>query len=197
MINTLYKLKISLAFFAGLFLLVGCVNDPDEVASLTQTVNAPVEIAEDVELKYSEHGVIKVNVKATKMWRYEGEKPYMEANDGVELVFYDSLSNETSRLTALYAIHHLNDNIMKVRDSVKVVNVEGEKIETEELIWDERNSRISSDKFVKITTADEILTGHGFEANEDFTRYKIHKVEAIFKLREEEKDTTDVGEHVP
>lgn len=197
MINTLYKFRTSLAFFAGLFLLVGCVNDPDEVASLTKTVNAPVEIAENVELKYSEQGVIKVNVKATKMWRYEGEKPYMEAKDGVELVFYDSLSNETSRLTAQYALHNLTDNVMTVRDSVKVVNVEGEKIETEELIWDERNAKISSEKFVKITTADEILTGHGFEANEDFTKYSIRKVEAIFKLREEENDSLDAGEHVP
>ena len=75
-----------------------------------------------------------------------------------------------------------------------VVNAEGEKIETEELIWNEKDAKISSDKFVKITTPDEILMGEGFEANEDFTRYKIKKVKATLKVKEE-TDTLQTGEN--
>lgn len=173
----------------GLLVFTACENDPEEVKTVTANRNVPVEVAEDVELKYSEYGIAKVNVKATKLKRYGGENPYLEVRDGVELLFFDSAQNVTSRLTAKNALHKINQQIMEVRDSVVVINEEGEKIETEELIWNEKEEKISSDKFVKITTPDEILMGEGFEANQDFTRYKIKKVKATLKVKEEDEQT--------
>jgi hypothetical protein len=65
-----------------------------------------------------------------------------------------------------------------------VVNNKGEKLNTEHLIWDRRADRISSDRFVKITTADEILMGDGLESNGNFTRYKILKIRGTLRIRE-------------
>ena len=61
-------------------------------------------------------------------------------------------------------------------NDVEVVNEKGEKLNTEKLIWDERKELLSSDQFVKITTPEEIIMGKGFEANQDFSRYKIFNV---------------------
>ena len=38
-----------------------------------------------------------------------------------------------------------------------------------------KKQKLLSDEFVKITTKDQIIYGDGFEANEDFTKYKIFK----------------------
>jgi hypothetical protein len=42
---------------------------------------------------------------------------------------------------------------------------------------------LSSDRFVKITTAEEIIFGDGFEANQDFTRYRIFNVKGRITVK--------------
>lgn len=45
--------------------------------------------------------------------------------------------------------------------------------------------RIYSDKFVRITTEDEILYGEGFESNQEFTNWKIIKPTGSIKIKDE------------
>lgn len=42
---------------------------------------------------------------------------------------------------------------------------------------------ISSDKFVKITTDQEVIYGEGLEADERMTRYKILKPQGTIKVK--------------
>jgi hypothetical protein len=65
---------------------------------------------------------------------------------------------------------------------VEVVNANGEKLNTEHLIWDEGKKKITSDAFVKITTAKEIIMGKGLEANQDFTQYEIKEVTGTIRI---------------
>jgi hypothetical protein len=39
---------------------------------------------------------------------------------------------------------------------------------------------------VKITTAKEVITGNGLEANQDFTRYEIKDIIATIRIDENE-----------
>jgi len=57
------------------------------------------------------------------------------------------------------------------------------------LIWLQDSSKIYTDEFVKITTADEIIMGEGMEANQDFTKWKIHKIKGIINIKEEDSDS--------
>jgi Lipopolysaccharide-assembly, LptC-related len=68
-----------------------------------------------------------------------------------------------------------------------VINAKGEKLNTEEIIWDEQKKIIYSNAFVKITTGDEIIWGIGMEANEDFTDYVIKKVTGKVKVKTEKE----------
>ena len=51
---------------------------------------------------------------------------------------------------------------------------------------DERNKKIKSDKFVKVTTDTESIFGTGFEAEQDFSRYTIHNITGIVKVSSDE-----------
>ena len=73
---------------------------------------------------------------------------------------------------------------MEVKYNVEVVNVNGEKLNTEHLIWDEQKKKIISDDFVKITTAKEIIMGKGLEANQDFTQYEIKEVTGTIRVED-------------
>ncbi len=51
--------------------------------------------------------------------------------------------------------------------------------------WDQRTQRIYSDEFIRIEQPDRIITGHGFESNQQMTVYTIRKPEGIFYVDEE------------
>jgi len=66
-----------------------------------------------------------------------------------------------------------------VRDDVVLINIKGEKLNSEELWWNRQTKKITSDKFVKVTTLDEEIIGYGFDANEDFSEYTVRNVKMI------------------
>ncbi|HRG51298.1 MAG TPA: LPS export ABC transporter periplasmic protein LptC, partial [Bacteroidia bacterium] len=64
-------------------------------------------------------------------------------------------------------------NKMEAKRNVVVINVKGEKLNTEHLIWDAVTKKIYTKEFVKITTKDEVLLGEGLTADQDFSKYTI------------------------
>jgi lipopolysaccharide export system protein LptC len=64
-------------------------------------------------------------------------------------------------------------------------NDKGEMLETEKLSWIEKDAKIRTDGLVKITTANEIITGFGLEADEDFSNYTIQQISGIVNVEDE------------
>ena len=173
-------------FLAVFFLSVtGCRDEAltlDEAVSQKEVV---VETGKNVSLLYSEFGQHKVEVIAPTMKRYLTKEPYVEFPDGLRLYFYNPDGEIDSRLSANYGIGYEKEEKMTVRDDVVIVNLKGEKLNTEELIWKQADGKIYSDKFVKITTEDEIIFGEGFEASEDFSDYTIKNIKGTIQLEGE------------
>ena len=163
----------------------GCKNDLDEAKLITSRANVNIETGKNVVIRYSDHGNTKIEATAKTLTRFNVEKPYLEFTDGIKLVFYSADRQVGTTLTADYASAVENSNIMTARKNVEVINAKGEKMNTEEIIWDEQKKIIYSNAFVKIATADEIIWGNGMEANEDFTDYVIKKVIGKVKVKTE------------
>ena len=90
--------------------------------------------------------------------------------------------------TAKYGVRYPNEGLVIVRDSVVWESMAQEKLETSELRWDEREKKIYTNKFVRITRPDEIIYGHGFEANQDFSYSKIQAIEGRIKVGDLSKE---------
>lgn len=58
-------------------------------------------------------------------------------------------------------------------------NSKNEIMETQELTWEMRTKRINTDKPIKIRTPDNIISGIGFDSDEDFSNYTIRKVSGV------------------
>ena len=167
-------------------ILCSCENSMDDIAALMNEEEIPVSVGRNVEIIYSEKSAVKIQITAPLMEEYGSEEDkYMEMTEGIKVLFYDSLLNVASTLTANYAIHRVSENIMEAKDDVVVVNDKGEILNTEHLIWLEDSAKIYSDEFVKISTEDEIIIGEGMEANQDFTKWKIHKIKGVINVKEE------------
>ncbi len=183
------RLRHSIDFFFALpfcLLLMGCENDVKKVYELTTKANLPVDKGVNIELIYSDSAQIKIKLTAPISERFLGEKPYLEFKKGVEVIFYDSLMNQESKMSAEYAIQKETENIVEGRKNVEIINKKGEKLNTEQLFWNKETHLIYTDKFVKITTADEIIMGNGLEADQNFTKYKIKSVSGTITIKDEE-----------
>jgi LPS export ABC transporter protein LptC len=164
----------------------GCLNDMEEVQAITEEVLLPVEVADEIRIIYSDSAVLKVILEAQHLERFLGENPYLEMTDGVHVRFFNSNGDVESELRSNYAVSHENSDIMEAKEDVLVVNKKGETLNTEHLIWEEKTERIHTESFVKITTEDEVIFGHGFESNQDFTKYRIKKIKGTINLNDAE-----------
>ena len=166
----------------GLILSTGCENDLSKVKLYSKIEQGPVESANNIRILYSDSARVQVEIRAPKLNRFESENPYLEMPKGIKAWFYDDKLNVKSKLEADYGVRYERSQKMEARKNVVVINQKGEKLNTEHLVWDEQKEKLTSDAFVKITTKDEIIFGNGFEANQDFTKYKIFNIKGTISL---------------
>lgn len=167
-----------------------CENNPADVAALMAKMNTQAEQAENVEILYSDSAQIKVRITGRVMLNHlDPVKPRQEFTDGILVEFFGPNKQISSQLSAKYAQRIERDGEVLARDSVVWLSAKNEKLETEELIWDEKRKEVYTKKFAVITTPKEIIYGHGFTANQDFTDARIHQVEGIITV-DDPRDST-------
>jgi len=166
-----------------LFYIVAGSGSKD-LQKLNQFVEADnlAETGKDVEILYTESGQAKAKILTDELTRYISNEGITEFKKGLKIYFYDANGQIESSMTANYGKAFEAEEELFARNNVIVINVKGEKLNTEELIWKRKDKKIFSNKFVKITTDDEIIFGEGLEANEDFSDYVIKKVKGSIKV---------------
>ena len=155
-------------------ILVSCENEISKIKTVTNTVDLPAITAEGVEMLASDSSVIRSKLQAPLFIKHDNEKdPYIEFPKGVKIVEYDAKMNVISSITAQYAKNFTGEDRWEAKNNVVAVNLKGDTLKTEYLVWDTKNKKIYSDQFVKIISKDQIYTGIGFESNQDFSSYHI------------------------
>jgi len=160
------------------FLLTSCENDLQKVNELTKEYESAVELGEDIVMLYSEMGVVRVKIEGQRLKRHKTEDPFVEFPEGVKVTFYNEKHEVNSVLTADYAIRYEKEQRAVLKRNVVLVNDrKGERLETEELLWNEKEQTISGEQLVTITTPRETIIGtEGFEADQDFSEYTIRGI---------------------
>jgi LPS export ABC transporter protein LptC len=138
----------------------------------------PLMTVYHMETLYTDSSRLKIRVQAPKELDYQnGDKEFPK---GIDMEFYDLETQKiTSTLIGNHARYIKEEDKYVVTGNVIVKSIEkNEKLSTEELIWKPEKEEITSDKFVRIETPCEILTGDGMIASEDFSSYRILKPKA-------------------
>jgi len=159
-----------------LFLLApSCKNDPNEIRALTGKPNQAEDHAQDVTVIYSKTGKINMRIFAHDFVRNESAKrPYIDMNTRLKVEFYnDSTGSVDDILTADSSRYYEAQGDMIIWDSVQIITKKGEKLNTDELIWNAGAQKFFTEKPVRITTPTEVIYGDGMEANSDFSWYQI------------------------
>lgn len=167
----------------GLF-LTSCENDPKVIKELTEKVYLKEE-ARTVESYLSQGGKIKAKLVAPLMYRHQRDTIMTEFPNTLHVDFYaDSLEIE-SWLFARYGIYYDNLNKVFLRDSVIVINIEGDTLRTPELWWDQNSGKFYTDKPARLDGKDKHITGNqGLEATQDLKIIQFKYPTGPFNVKE-------------
>lgn len=180
------KFATGIAAFVVLLLLVSCENDMMAVIKLSSKDSIPDVTINNVHVKQSENGKMTMELTAPKMISFQNRESYTEFPDGIKIVFYDSVMQPKSELTANYGISWDSKNTMSARGNVVVKNFQKfEQLNTESLLYDRNAKKVSTDDFVKITTLDRTILGKGMESDELFDNWVIKNVAGTIYVNEQ------------
>jgi LPS export ABC transporter protein LptC len=155
-------------------LLISCENEIATIKKLSSTEELPSLSAEGFEMLFSDSTVIRFKLQTPELIRHDKEKePYTEFPRGVLIEKYDAKMNIVSSISAQYAKNFDSDDRWEAKNNVVAVNVKGDTLKTEYLVWDTKKEKIYSDQYVRIIRKDQDFTGTGFESNLDFTQYRF------------------------
>ena len=165
-------------------MLFACSSDLEKIKEIQITIEEdfPVETLQNAKIIYSDSAIVRVILNATQMDRYVGINPFLEITNGLKVQFFNPSGSKQSELTAQYAKIIEDENLMEAKNTVMVKNINGDLLETEHLVWNEKTKMIYTEEFVKITTKDEVIFGEGLESNQDFTKYTIKKISGTIML---------------
>lgn len=153
------------------------------------------ETAENVTIEYTDSGLLKAIIHSPVMVGVKNvQNPYIEMPKGIRADFLDEKGNVESYLVSEYGISYTEKKRIVVRRNVRVLNIKCEKLETEELVWDQAKGKIYTDKFVKITTPEQIITGEGMESDQSFSNWEILNVNG--SINRKKNDTIPCDEPV-
>jgi LPS export ABC transporter protein LptC len=162
-----------------------CKNDPAQVNSITKKDTVPLLTTQDVDMLVSDSALLKIHLKAPLAEEFAGEEQKTIFRQGVFVEFYDDSGKVNSSMQSQYAERRPREQLTIAKQKVVVVNIKGEKLETEKLTWDERSRQIYTDAFVKITTGNQVIMGDGLEADAAFTEYKLKNITGTLMLNDE------------
>ncbi|MEO7444383.1 MAG: LPS export ABC transporter periplasmic protein LptC [Ferruginibacter sp.] len=171
------------ACITGCFFLYGCKNDRRVIDQLYSR-KVGVEEARKVKIDFSSSGRPKAVLTSPLMLRVQDTVPYLEFPNTLKVMFYNEAGVHESTLTAMYARYKENEDVVFLRDSVRIWNIKGDTLYCKEMYWDRRRTgkEFYTDKPVRIRTKTHIIDGVGMEARQDFKNYTIIHPTGILKV---------------
>ncbi|WAC12379.1 LPS export ABC transporter periplasmic protein LptC [Dyadobacter pollutisoli] len=143
----------------------------------------PLEIVNNVEVKYSEQGNMKVLMRTPKSLRYQNETKVFP--DTINISFFDSLGTVVTRLRSDSGRYDQNADVYIVKGNVRVVmSQENQVLTTSELNWSPRTRKIFTEKplAVRKLGTSEVTNAIGMDAEQDFTHIKFRKATGIYNF---------------
>jgi LPS export ABC transporter protein LptC len=154
------------AFAVTLFF--GCESNFKEVQKINVTAFTPSGDADNVNLKYTDSGLIKTILLSPKMLDYATvDFPFTEFPKGIDVTLYDK-KGEKTRVTSNYAISYKETGIIDLQGKVKIVSEKGQILETEQLYYDQKNEWFFTEKKFKFTDIKGSSNGQGIDFSKDF-----------------------------
>ena len=147
----------------------------DTLLSSTESWNVDMELIEE--------GVKKVRLRGSYAATYNFENLNETRISGpVFIQVFDSAGTVETRVTSDRAVYRADESEFELYGNVIVRTEEGRRLESEYLEWKQSDNRVSTPRFVIITTPSDSIAGNGFEGTTNLSEYTIREVTGQFVL---------------
>lgn len=152
--------------------MLACENDVNEVKQLGKK-NPGIEEGKNITSFLSMGGKMKAKLTAPLLLRYQGDSALKsEFPKTLFVEFYNDSTKLESTLSAKYGRYLENENKIYLRDSVVIIRINGDTLETSELYWDQTLGRFHTDKPVTTSQRNprqKLYARKGFSSNQTLT----------------------------
>lgn len=165
-------------------------NRKEDLQAVEDFQERPGMSAFDLETVVTDSGFYKYRFSTPELYKYDNtEKPYTDFPKGISFRMFDRDSTRIkSSITCKNARYYNTENLWELNNDVEAMTEKGDILNTEQMFWNTKEHVIYSDKFVKITTASQIIMGYGFESDERMSKYEIRRPSGQIEV-----DNTDQG----
>ncbi|WP_162231269.1 LPS export ABC transporter periplasmic protein LptC [Sunxiuqinia dokdonensis] len=179
------SIAILIAGIAMLFF--SCANKIEKIKEFSSGENMAGVEAENYEMIHSDSTIVRFKLITPKLIRFDkAEDPFIEFPEGVEIERYNEQMEQIASITSNYARYFEAERKWEAKNNVVAVNPQGDTLKTEHLIWEEQKAKIYSEQFVKIIRKDQVITGIGFESDQNLSNWKIKNPKGPLYIEVEE-----------
>ncbi len=175
-------LRLNAIVLIGLLAFFSCEGNYDQVQLFNLSDNQPIAEGEQVNLKYTDSGMLVTNLITPKLIDYSNLGfPYQEFPNGIDIHFFDQ--DKESNVRSNYAIRYGNTGLVDLRENVVLLTADGNLLEAEQLYWNQSGKWLFTDRPYRITFSDGSYNdGSRFDANEDFTIFLSRNNQGIQRI---------------
>lgn len=142
-----------------------------------------------IESFVTDSGITKYRI-VTEEWLMFDKKnpPYWSFEKGVYLEQLDTLLKVRASVKADTAYYYERKKLWELIGNVQIMNLQGDRFETNLLYWDQQTEKVytNQENLVRIIQPDKIVTGYGFESDQQFEDPVLWNVEAVIEVDKEE-----------
>ncbi len=180
-ITTILAVVVMLLLFTS-----SCNGDKKEVVVVAFDPETTYTLrTTDYTTQFSDSGITRLRAIAKVHLKFDKAKePFSYFPEGLYVEKFDTLFRTEASLKADTAYNYEKKGLWKFVGNVKVESLEGKTFETSLLFYDEKKEKVYSDKYIRIQEEDKIITGIGFESNQDMTKYKIFDSQGEIPINE-------------
>ena len=166
------SLLMALLVIAG---IVGCRKDPTQVVRrVATTADSADQILYKMGVILTDRGVQRAELKADTGYSFEDNTRYELRL--VTTTFFGKEGARTGVLTAKRGTYNLRANVMEARQDVVILGIDGKKLTSPMVRFEQFRNMIVSDSSFVLTEGERRLEGIGFESDPQMLSVKVRQL---------------------
>jgi LPS export ABC transporter protein LptC len=178
-----YRNTIMVTAFA-VTILFSCQDNFKDIQKIGLPQTEASSEAEDINLKYTDSGVVKANLISPKMLDFSNrEFGYQEFPDGLHLIMFDD-DGKQSDIFADYGIIHSETDLIDLQKNVIIATHSKDTLFAEQLYYDQEKEWLFTNLPVEFKTQSQRINANAYSSDRKIEKGGLSEVTGIVYLDE-------------
>lgn len=186
-IQNIYSASSIVLLAVCVFMCSCTANKPEEIQEISNREELPTLMYRNLESVVTDSGRVerRLLTPELKHFTYPKEEARMEFPEGLNFITYKPNGVVRGQIKCKHAIYYEKEDLWELNNDVEAVSEKNEILNTEQLFWDMKKEIIYSDKFVKITSEDDVIMGVGFDSDQNMDNWEIRDVSGEMEFEDD------------